>query len=365
MRVALVAPEIPDYSLEIAQIVAESSEVLLCIADKHFTKGRAFSNSRLEVAWLRWPRQRQLKNINFVKHLSRLIKGWKPDIVHVMSESNIWLNMLVPMVRPIPVITTIHDVQFHPGDHSSRRVPKIFANTLARWSRAIIVHGSGLRDQAIQELSIDAHSVYIAPHPPLRHYFEVARKNKFSKPRDNVFRVLFYGRIYEYKGLRYLLDAAPLVRAEVPNLRVVIAGTGDDFSKYRDHIKDPSYIEVHNRFISDLDTARLFAEADLLALPYIEASQSGVLMMSIPFGLPVVATEVGEMSNQVRSIKNGLVVPPADKLSLAAAIIQLAVDTNFRKQCSENARAAMTGQYSLQQLSLRMLSIYQQVISRI
>lgn len=364
MRIVLVAPEIPDYSIEVAQIVAESNDVLLYINKKHFAIERPSSRPGLEFVWIDWPRQRELQNVFFIMSLSRRIREWRPDIVHVMNESNIWLNLLVLLLKDIPIITTVHDVRIHPGDHSSQRVPRIFSKMLAKLSWAIVVHGDGLRNQAIREFGVPSDSVYIAPHPPLRYYFDVAIQNNFSKPDDNIFRVLFYGRIYKYKGLRYLLDAAPLVRAKVPNLCVVVAGQGEDFGQYRRQIRDPSYFEVHNHLISTLDTARLFAEADVLALPYTEASQSGVLMMSVPFGLPVVATDVGEISGQVNSLKNGLVVPPSDEIALAAAIIRLATDAGLRKQCSDNAIEAMGDRYSNQTLSSQMSAIYRKVLAR-
>lgn len=363
MRVVLIAPEIPDYCMEIAEIVAESCDVLLCIADKHFTKERPRSRPRLEVAWLPWPRQREVRNVAFMARLLRRVKKWNPDIVHILNETNIWLNIFVPLLKCAPVITTVHDVQLHPGDTMTGRVPRFFPNLLAKQSDAIIVHGDRLRDEVIGTLSIAPDRIFVAPHPPLKYFFDLAKKNKFTKPNDNVFRVLFYGRIQEYKGLRYLLQAAPLVRAKIPNVRFVIAGAADDFSIYRPYIDDPSIIEVHNRFISEIETARLFTAADLLVLPYIEASQSGVLMIAVPFGLPCVATEVGEMPAVVRSLGIGLVVPPRDSLLLAAKIVEFAADVDLRKQCSENADKAMAGIYSIEALSSQFMGIYRDIRS--
>jgi glycosyltransferase involved in cell wall biosynthesis len=109
----------------------------------------------------------------------------------------------------------------------------------------------------------------------------------------------------------------------------------------------------------------LFVEADLLALPYIEASQSGPLMMAMAFGLPVVATEVGEISSVVRSTRMGLVVPPRDKIALADAITKVALDEGLRRQLSENAKQAMSSDYSREAISSRVLHIYEGLINQL
>jgi glycosyltransferase involved in cell wall biosynthesis len=174
-----------------------------------------------------------------------------------------------------------------------------------------------------------------------------------------LFRVLFFGRIYAYKGLHYLLKAAPLISAAAPQVRFIIAGTGADFGQYRSLIQDGANFDVRNRFIPEEEVAQLFAEADLLALPYIEASQSGVLANAIGFGLPVVATDIGELAAVVRDTGMGLVVPPADSEALAEAISYMARDNRLYKELAANARWAAAHNYSRQTILARTLTAYQ------
>jgi glycosyltransferase involved in cell wall biosynthesis len=170
---------------------------------------------------------------------------------------------------------------------------------------------------------------------------------------------LFFGRIYEYKGLRYLLNAAPLISAAAPHVRFIIAGTGADFSKYRSMIQDSANFDIRNRFIPDEEVARLFAEADLLALPYIEASQSGILSNAIGFGLPVVATEVGELSAVIRETGMGLIVPPADSSALAEAITNIAVDHRLYDELAVKAQLATARAYPREAILALTLTAYE------
>ena len=85
------------------------------------------------------------------------------------------------------------------------RVARILSNRVVTCSDAILVHGDELRQQATSIWPINSERCFVLPLAPLRRYREVADEKGFTKPNDGVFRVLFFGRICEYKGLRYLL----------------------------------------------------------------------------------------------------------------------------------------------------------------
>jgi glycosyltransferase involved in cell wall biosynthesis len=358
MRIALVAPEIPDYALEYARVLADTSDVVLFIPDK-FRRTESAQPPRLTIRWTRWPRQRSLKNLWFMARLANEIRRWQPDVVHFLDSNYVWLNCLAMLLKSTPVVTTVHDVYVHPGDTRTRRVPRASVKALVRQSTAIVVHGETLRANAAAEMPIDAARILVFPHPPLTRYSEFARQAGLSRPNDKLFRILFFGRIFEYKGLRYLIEAAPAVRKEVPNARFVIAGKGDKFSNYRELMADPSYFEIHDHFVSEDEAARMFTDADLLVLPYIEASQSGVLLIGLTFSLPAIVTDVGEMGQIVQSVGMGFVIPSRDKNALATAIIKAASDTEYMEVCRKNMQQLMHRDFSRHALSVRALQMYE------
>ena len=138
--------------------------------------------------------------------------------------------------------------------------------------------------------------------------------------------VLFFGRIWAYKGLEYLIRAEPLITAEIPDAKIVIAGKGEDFSRYRAMMVHPERFVVHNEFIPDDRRAELFARASVVVLPYVEATQSGVIPVAYTFSKPVVATTVGSIPEMVDDGRTGLLVPPRSEESLAEAIVSLLRD---------------------------------------
>jgi glycosyltransferase involved in cell wall biosynthesis len=235
---------------------------------------------------------------------------------------------------------------------------------VVRQSRAVVVHGETLKADAARVFKIAPGKIHVVPHPPIWHYSKLARKQGFHRPADQIFRVLFFGRIYRYKGLDYLLEAVHLIERKVPDFKITIAGRGDGLQIYSELLSGLCSVDIYNYFISSELAARLFAEADLVVLPYTEASQSGVLMIAMAFGLPVVATDVGEIATTVKSTQMGILVKPRDCQGLAAAIIKLAHDESLRLQLAANAVRAVQGPYSREVLSQRIAAVYNAVLKQ-
>ncbi|WP_156898276.1 glycosyltransferase family 4 protein [Methylocapsa acidiphila] len=365
MRVALIATASFDYCVEYAEMLTESCEVLLCAPEKSVA-GRSFVDPRVEIAPFHWPRHRSPGNIILIYKLLARIRAWRPDIVHFLGENNIWLNLLPPLLRGVlgvPVATTVHDIDYHPGDSESRRVPRLFIDRFIRQADAVIVHGETLRAAALDKLPVRRDRLFVFPHPPLNYYARLAAQRKMTKTKDGSFRILFFGRIYEYKGLKYLLEAAQLALPRLPSLRIVVAGRGDDLTNESLRIPETENFDLRNRFIPDEELAQLLTDADVVALPYIEASQSGVLMAALAFGLPVIATDVGEIAELVRTTGAGLIVPPRDGAALADAILELGANEPLRLALAAKAAKALQETYSSATLAAKAMDIYQAILA--
>ncbi len=328
-----------DHDLAFAAIVARHADVLICAPTATPAAALAEIEAR-EQALFAWPRHRQaLANLRLLQGVSDRIRRFRPQVVHVLSEGQVWLNLLPAFIRPLPMVVTLHDVDPHPGDRDTRKVPRALVHLFVRQAGAVLVHGEGLKARAVTRLGLEPGRVFVGLHPPIGRYAVMARQAGFAKPGDGVFRMLFFGRIFAYKGVRHLIAAEPLIAADVSPRLTVIAGRGDTGDLGA--VAAPDRFDLRLYRIEDLDAARLFAEADLLVAPYVEASQSGVLAIAAAFGLPVVASDVGEIGRLVRSTGMGRVVPPADPEALAEAITFLARDRRELEGHARNARQAL------------------------
>ncbi len=75
-------------------------------------------------------------------------------------------------------------------------------------------------------------------------------------------------------------------------LKIVIAGTGEDISTYQSRVVNPDRFTWENRWIDEDERVRLFQQSSVVVLPYIEATQSGVVPNAYTFKKPVVATRI-------------------------------------------------------------------------
>jgi glycosyltransferase involved in cell wall biosynthesis len=171
-------------------------------------------------------------------------------------------------------------------------------------------------------------------------------------------QILFFGRIWEYKGLEYLIKAEPFITAQMPQAKIVIAGRGEEFDHYREMMVHPDQFIVHNEYISDEKRAELFRQASVVVLPYIEATQSGVIPVAYTFGKPVVTTAVGGLPDQVEDGQTGLLVPPRNEQALANAIICLMQDAELRHRLGAKGKQKLETEWSADAVAQETLPVY-------
>jgi len=362
MRILLIAPDIPDYCIAFAQAVATSADVVLIAPQSYFKDRMVPESLRLTVHQLDWPRHRSLRNPLFLRRLFATIRGYKPDLIHILNEKNIWLNALLPFLRGLPIVTTVHDVLYHPGDAALGSVPQWCTRLFICQSDAIIVHGKALRQQAVSRLPVPEHAIHIVPHVALPFYRDLASRERLQPAAGRVPTVLFFGRIRRYKGVDVLISAAARVASEIAAVQFVIAGRSDRATQPCVAGAVAPLFDVRDRFIPDSEAAQLFLDADLLVLPYTEASQSGVLAIANTFGLPAVATDVGDIGMTVTESGTGIVVPARNPEALAQAIFILLRDQELRAKLSKNAQKLASLELSPAGIGAKAAAVYDHVL---
>ncbi len=175
--------------------------------------------------------------------------------------------------------------------------------------------------------------------------------------------ILFFGYVRKYKGLMNLIEALPAVRAALPDAHLLVVGEFyDDPAPYRDTIARlglTPHATIVNEYVANESVHLYFRAADLVVLPYNEATQSGILSIAFAFDLPAVVTNVGGLAELVHDGQTGFVVPPHDTAALSDAIIRY-----FREDRTKEfaARVAAARQQNDQ---AQMREVFGQVEARI
>ncbi len=211
-----------------------------------------------------------------------------------------------------------------------------FGNAL---TRAALRQGHGFiaqSDQVRRDLfqllpETDPATVITSPHP----VYDFGEPGKVRKTKaearaalglpQEVRLVLFFGFIKAYKGVMHLIDAAgPLHDHFGDGLRVLIVGDiYGEKQPYLDRIAaspGKGVIDLVDGFVPDDTVEDYFLAADLAVLPYVSATQSGIVQIAYNYDLPVVTTDVGGLPEVVRDGETGFIVPAADGAALAAAV---------------------------------------------
>lgn len=355
LRVALIDFEYFDYSVQLANALAESCRVTLMLPDQAADRYAGRLAGAVSLHRFRMPRLRYPSNIGMVRSIFRDVKNLAPHVVHQPSW-NLWMNMALPLFPDIPLVATIHDVSRHPGDRETFTWLQSW-----QWRRAdqVIVHARSLRDQLVGRYRVSADKVQVIPIGA----YDLYRTAGAEDVPEQGHTLLFFGRIWEYKGLRYLIEAEPLITAAVPDVRIVIAGQGEPFARYEQLMVNRDRFVVHNCFIPEERIARLFQQASVVVLPYSEASQSAVLAMAYAFGKPVVATAVGGLPDVVEHGQTGYLVPPRDPARLAEAVIRLLKDRTLREEMGRKALARARGDLSWSSIARKTAQVYRRALA--
>lgn len=262
------------------------------------------------------------------------------DIVHVIHKFSpdaiylpfgcVWAPVLYPCLRRIaPIVDTLHDP--HPHDEASGVAESLFrkvgAWALKRVQGLVVLNNKDAN--YVRETT--AKPVAVIPHAAFSFYSKLAKGVDVSEVKH---QICFVGRIEPYKGVDLLIDA--FQRIERKDIKLVVAGGGSISEETMKKISSDKKIQLINRFVPDDEMVGIIENSDFMVLPYLRASQSGVIPMSFALGRTVIATRVGALEEQVAP-GTGVLVEP-DAAVIARAIEQMYEDELSMVQMSRKAK---------------------------
>jgi glycosyltransferase involved in cell wall biosynthesis len=303
----------------------------------------------------------QTFNVVSMYRTIKYISSIDPDVIHILN-THPW-NVLVCKFYSgnAMKVFTLHDPVPHESSLPGRVTQVLLSFTerlTIKWSRIVIVHGKKLKDACVA-MGVPGEKIEVVPHGD---YSFFRKYTADEAPRSGKKTVLFFGRIEPYKGIEYFIEAAKKANASIPGSTFIIAGDGD-FRPYRGLVKNNGIFNIINRYIDDREVAELFSSADLVVLPYISATQSGVIPIAYAFKKPVIVTNVGALPEVVDDGATGLIVPPKDAGPLSGAIIKLLKDDELARTMGENAYRKMNNELSWDLISRKLVSIYSGTVS--
>jgi glycosyltransferase involved in cell wall biosynthesis len=361
MKVALLHFCFEDYTIELANSLINHVDLTLVQTEKVFNTCRSALDPRIKIVSFSKPRMRDLRNFSAMVKMIKIIRDLQPDLLHVQETNDPWYDATLLMNKMPPLVTTVHDVFRHPGDKESVFGADYTRRVAFYRSQQIIVHANHLKNAMIENFRVPAQKLTTIPHGELGSLYRRLAKNQQSVAREPN-TLLFVGRIWPYKGLKYLIEAMPLVAASIPEVKLIIAGSGENIHQYLPEDYDRTRYQILNRFIETDEMVQLFKRSTLSILPYIEASQSGVAALACGLGTPMIASNVGGLSELIKEGQDGLLVPPADTRQLADAIIRLLKDRPLQQQMQQSLSARCDRDLNWSNIANQTVAVYHKAI---
>ena len=218
-------------------------------------------------------------------------------------------------------LLTVHNVLPHDRHTLWNRILYRF---IYRIPSRLIVHTITMRERLVSEFGVCRSRIVVMDHGcELGGHLDPLPRQKSRKP----LKLLFFGAVAHYKGVDVLLSAFAMLANDV-SLKII----GACRSPQLQHEIERTVAELgstgrsvswRNEYVPEEDMAAAFHWADVLVLPYRHIDQSGVVFQALKFGVPIIATRVGEFAQMVTA-DIGELCEPDDALSLVDAISQLA-----------------------------------------
>jgi glycosyltransferase involved in cell wall biosynthesis len=236
----------------------------------------------------------------------------------VSLMSHIWSPLMRPVLKKEGVRHTVivHDADPHQGDRTAWVNRWLLREAQAADQVVTLTHAVAKR--LIKTQRIPEEKITVLFHPDL-HYAPSFRPMASDEP----LRVLFFGRMLPYKGINIFVDAIEMLRQAGLPLQVGVFGQGELDERER---LQAVGAEIRNEWIDPEDISAILSRHDVVVVSHTKASQSGVIAAAHGAGLPVIATPVGGLTEQVRSGFNGIIASDVTGAALASAIKSLADD---------------------------------------
>ncbi len=239
------------------------------------------------------------------------------------------------------VIGTLHDINAF-----DKKANKLVEKKCINFLDGIIVHNQSSLNSLNKKQKLKS-SIKIIPHG---NYLPFLDKTKFkSLKNDDKLKLLFFGQIKKVKGLKTLLEAMKILKDADQKIELVIAGKAwkSDLNVYTELISKLNISEIvktNFSYIPDSEVSNYFNSADLIVLPYTKIYQSGVLLLSMSYGKPVICSDLDPFKEIIIDNENGFLFQSENEIDLAKKIIDI-IEKNKLSSVTENANALISSKF--------------------
>ncbi len=297
-------------------------------------------------------------SLNLSGQIKQILQHEQFDVVHIHE----------PLMPALPLTVLAHSKAINIGTFhafSQSNIGYYYGRPVLRYFMAKLDGRIAVSRPAVDFISQYFEGYYeVIPNPIDLNRFSLATQ-PLAEFNDGKQNILFVGRFGERrKGFKFLLRAFNEVRQQIPAVRLIIVGKGDNKGYLR-------YLRKHNidnvvftGYVPDEELSRYYRSAQVFCAPSIGGESFGIVLVeAMACGLPVIASDIPGYASVIEHNQQGLLVEPKNSQLLAKALIQLLSDQALRANLGEAGRQKAR-QYSWKKVSQRVLDFYERSENR-
>ena len=286
--------------------------------------------------------------------LAKLVRQSQFDLVHAHMYASALASAYALLGTSIPLVIT---------EHSQANWRSHYACRCSQWSysqaRHVIAVSREIRRRLIEQEGVpsDRVSVIMNALPPASEQCKSIQPDLPAALRTGLL-VGVAARLQPEKGVAYFLEAAAHVLQFLPEVHFLVMGDGPQRKELQAYVEQLG-VQEHVHFLGfRLDARAIIGLLDVLVVPSLSEGTPLVTLEAMSAGVPVVASAVGGIPEQVRHQSEGILVPPGDALALGEAVLHLLQNPTWMQQLGEAGRQRALSRFSFTTMLQETENVY-------
>ena len=235
------------------------------------------------------------------------LKKEKPDVIIMQwwTSSVAHMELVLALANRTKLMSRLiiemHEIvdPLEAGNSVLRFYSRVTGKLIANRADAFVAHSASMKEEMVRIYHISSEKVFVIPHGLYdiypQEYKREAARNELGIVEP--FVILYFGFIRRYKGIPYLIEAFNRLPADIAfRSRLIIAGEdwGDEKDLGTMIKQSPFYKHIlfKPEFIPNNAVPAYFTAADVVVLPYMRTSGSGVTSLAIAYGKPIIISDL-------------------------------------------------------------------------